>query len=272
MPETDGSARGVAPNTRSVLLGIFIVWQLAFLVVHNLVGLLQEARADMPAEIRAAVEQVAPGWPEKKGHVWNLMEGATNVTNRWSQVTWQLQTWALFAPNVGKDCVFPALVLSEEAPTNAPLARGDLPATFQVPGKLVLSDNEPPDMKRFFRWGNFRLRRFENNLVIYLLPWEPETPQETAERFRKRIKEHLTENPDMLVGYLRFRLNQLDGPPPPQVILLLRRYHLTGPGAGSDFVEGPFTVPIARWHPGAEQDSGHGLEYFNPVTQRFEPL
>ena len=273
MPETSGVPQTGAPSTRSVLLGVFVVFQLAFLFVHNLVGLLQDVRPDMPPDVRAAAEQVAPGWPEKKGPVWNVMEATNKVTTRWSQATWQLQTWALFAPNVGRECVFPALVLSEAVPEDVPLRRGTTAGNYDVADKIVLSDNEPPDLKNFVRWGNFRLRRLENNLVVYLAPWQDEAPAEMIERFGVRIKEHVSEDRAMLSAYLRFRIGQLREPAPRQVILVMRRYHLTGPDGGTDFFEGPFTMPIARWQPQESQgDEPARLEYFNPVTDRFEPL
>ncbi|GEM_PF-6606760 len=267
MPDSNFTPRSELPQQRSFLLGLFVVLQLVFLVVHNFFNYLQELRDDMRSNSRAALRHFAPDWPEKKGHVWNFMEGGTFLTNRWSQATLQLEQWSLFAPGVGTDCYFPALLLSDEAPPDAPVEPEETAARFRVRGKVVLSDNEPRDMDRYFRWGNFRLRKFENALFPYLRPRDEETPREIVERYRDKIKEFTKENADMLGGYVRYRLKQSREAQPRQVILLLRQYLLTGPNGGY-FVEGPFTLPFARWQP----EAGNALEYFDPVTHRFEPL
>ena len=273
MADSTIATRPDQPRRRSVALGLFILLQLGFLITHNLFALLQEVRNEMSADARAMVRQVAPDWPEKQGHVWNLMEGSAQLTNRWSQLTLQLQTWSLFAPGIGKECVFPALLLSDEPPPDAPVTPGESPVHYEVRGKVVLSDNEPLDMNGYFRFGNFRLRRFENNFVLYLRPWEQETPRETVERLRQRIKDQVSESAEMLAEYLRFRLRQKGEAPPRQVILLMRRYSLVGPDGGAKFLEGPFTMPVARWLPHADRGADPPkLDYFNPVTQRFEPL
>lgn len=270
----DGNAtRPQMPKQRSVLLGLFVVLQLLFLIVHNCFTVLQDARPGMPSEVRQAVAQIAPDWPDRKGHVWDFMEGSTTLTHRWSQATLQLQTWSLFAPNVGKDCVFPALLLSDDEPPDAPVRSTGSPADFEVRGRIVLSDNEPPDLKSYVRWGNFRLRRFENNLVVYLTPLDDEKPPEMAERFRDRIKKFVSDQAELLLAYLRWRLGPSTPMPPRQVILLMRHYPLQGPDAGADFFAGPYTMPVARWRPGpSERPARQLLEYFNPVTQRFESL
>ena len=273
MADGNATARLEAPKQRSVLLGLFVVLQLVFLIVHNSFTVLQEARPNMSVEVREVVTQIAPDWPDRKGHMWDLMEGSTTLTHRWSQATLQMQTWSLFAPNVGADCVFPALLLSDEEPPEAPVQPGDSPVHFDVRGNVVLSDNEPADLTSYVRWGKFRLRRFEGNLVIDLSPRENEKPAETAERFRDRIKAYVHEHAELLLAYLRWRLEQSKQTPPRQVILLMRRYTIKPPDAGADFYSGPYTMPVARWRPDASQRPARQLlEYFDPVTRRFASL
>ena len=83
----------------------------------------------------------------------------------------------------------------------------DWPVDFGTRGKVVLSDNEPADLMRYARWGNFRLRRFENNLVIYLTPRDDEKPGETAGG-HDRIKESVSDQAEVLLAYLRWRLER----------------------------------------------------------------
>src|SRR5262245_9998748 len=275
MPDSTSAATPNGQAKTSVLLGLFIVGQLVFLVVQNLGSWLQDQTTQMPAEARAIVEQAAPDWLLKKGYAWNTHEGATHLTSRWSQMTLQLQSWSLFAPTIGTECVFPALLLTERDFDDLPIPPGGSLADAPGLGRVVTSDNEPADMKRYFRWGNYRLWRFENNLVVYLTPRENETPQETAERWRDRIKEHVSEYAALLLGYMRIRMRQIEpvpGEPPRQVILLMRRFSLKGPHAGAEFFDGPFTMPVARWRLLTNAGDEAALDYYNPVTQRFEPL
>ena len=266
------SADAANPPRRSVLLGLFIVLHLLFLVVNNFFGLLEDARSSVPSEQRATIEQIAPGWLEKKGQLWSFVDEASLLSQRWSQVTLQLQTWSLFAPGISKECAFPALLLSDTEHDSWPLEPGGNRTIDPALGRLVLSNNEPADLTSYVRWGNFRLRRYENSLVIYLRPWEDETPEATLTRWRDAIKEHLAskENEEMFRQYLRFRVAQIKpSTEPRQVALLMRRYALKDSEAGADFFDGPFMVPILRWR---SRQGADLLDVFNPVTQHFEPL
>src|SRR5438093_6823006 len=75
--------------------------------------------------------------------------------------------------------------------------------------ELVLSDNEPVDPEHYLRFGDFRVRRYENNLVIALEPDDDETPEQTLERWSDKIRSHVAENTEILRGYLRWRLGQI---------------------------------------------------------------
>ncbi len=272
MNSASKSVEHPAPSPRrSVPLGLFILFQLVFLAVNNFFGFIQDTRGNIAPEYRPAVEQFVPGWSAKKGYTWDVVEGASHLSQRWAQATLQLQTWSLFAPNISKECAFPALLLSD-VERDSFFREGDGYRTADH-GRLVLSDNEPGNLKSYLRWGNFRLRRYENNLVLYLSRWPEETPPETAERWRNAIKEHAGGSKGteaMFLAYLRFRTDQVKNAAetPRQVTLLMRHYDLKAPEAGPEFVEGPLTVPILRWLPAR----GDSLDLFNPVTGHFEPL
>jgi hypothetical protein len=106
-----------------VLLGAFILWQLAFLFGVNFLEMIKWARDEMPKDKEAArgIERVFPGWPSKSGHFHDLADLGDKVTRRYAQLTGQTQGWSLFAPDVGKQCVFPAvLVRWDDDPFSAP--------------------------------------------------------------------------------------------------------------------------------------------------------
>ncbi len=291
-----------------VLLGIFVLWQIFFLAGGNLIELADSARDDLPKDVAPAVEQVVPGWPEKKGHVHDLTELAGKATTRWGQVTGQLQGWQLFAPDIRRHSVFPAVVLRWDDDPRWPLplpapqlaarrlaplaARTALelavlrlaavenvpPPPAPFPSATLLSDNEPPDVNSYFRFGRFRLRRLEGNLTVLLRQATDETPAQAAERWRGRIFELLDHDGEFAKAYLQWRWQSYrrehpDRPEPKQIILVMRRYAIADPEKAPPYWEGPFTVPVARLQPPARGEASRSaLEMYNPVTQRFQEI
>jgi hypothetical protein len=278
------------------LLGLFILGQVLFLFLSNFLGILQKSKNGLPERWKPPIERLAPGFTRQKGHLWELTETLSRLTTLWDHLTGQTQRWSLFALKIRDVRSFPALELhwedpAESAPaiaknlsllsTGSPLgalALGGLTvnqAMLKAP-ELVLSDNEPPNIECYFRAGNFRLRRFENNITLDLASDGQETPQQTAELWRDKISKYLRENGYLVLPYMKWRLRQIQNknpswPKPRQVILLMRYYHIREPGEKAEFWQGPDTIPVARWQPGVKwQDNYQVLERWNPVTKRFE--
>src|SRR5262249_18725740 len=112
-----------APTGPRLLLGIFIVGQIVFLAVINLLDLARDARSEMKDKTASALERVVPGGPREGAPLHDATDGARGAARRWSQATGQLQGWSLFAPNIGRHCVFPLLELRwDEDPRSAPAA------------------------------------------------------------------------------------------------------------------------------------------------------
>jgi hypothetical protein len=142
-----------APTGPPLLLGIFIVGQLVFLTAINLVDMARDARDELPRDTATAIERVVPGWTKQSGHAHDLTEQVYNVAKRWSQVSGQLQGWSLFAPNIGRHCVFPSvLLLWDEEPLSAPgmahylaplAAASPLEAAVLAAGERSLAPPEP---------------------------------------------------------------------------------------------------------------------------------
>ncbi len=245
-----------APSTRQVLVGLFILWQLIFLISANLIGFLKDNREYMPLELEQAVEAIAPGWPKEQGHAWQIMEHVAKTDRLWAEATGQLQYWMLFAPTIARECVFPAVELHWDGET-----------------KLVLSENEPSDLNLYFRFGNYRLRRYESNLTLALRPDACESLAETNERWRDRIRTFVTGYADILDGYLSWRTGRAlrdwpDKPRPDAVVLLMRRYHINDFEKAPSYWTGPHSVAVARRQFSMESGKGK-LEWHDPVTGRF---
>ncbi len=285
-----------------ILLGAFILWQLAFLFGINFLDMISEGREAMKdKDYTPGIERIFPGWPSKSGHFHDLTDVADKVTRRYAQLTGQTQGWSLFAPDVGKQCVFPAVVVRwDEDPRSAPVltrpltplaARGPLECAvlwsaarphrvpLAVPKPVtIVSDNEPQDVQSFYRVGNFRLRRLESNLTLVLRQTEGETPAEAAERWRARIAKLLDEDGDVAKAYIHWRWESYrkahpEVPAPKQLILVMRRYGILPPDKSPPYWEGPFTVQVARWQPQIHWEAGRSpLEMYNPVTKRFQEI
>jgi hypothetical protein len=243
------------PSARQVALGLFIVGQLFFLVSANFIGVGEESRTEMVPAARQAVEAVAPGWTQEKGHAWYLTDQLARANNMWAQASEQLQNWALFAPGVSRECVFPALEVhwGEDA------------------RELILSENEPVQLDHYFRAGNFRLRRYENSFVIALVPEEDETEEQTKARLGDKIRTHVADYKSILLGYMAWRLrivlaDRSGRPRPHEIILVLRRYHIVDHEDAPPYWQGPYSMPLARW------DLKEELDWFDPVSGRFQKL
>jgi len=283
-----------------VALGLFILWQLFFLLTQNFLGLAKATRSRLPEDARRLVETVAPGWTQKQGAAHEVVEAVTKRTGCWAQLTGQLQSWSLFAPDVGDSSIFPLVELRWDEPPPAPwdaprllaplAADTPLPAIALVAGAgargetparsvLLPSANEPQDPLRYLRLGLFRQRRYEGYLRVDLADREDEAPVARNKRWQLQLEARLRQEWDTLRAYLRWRIQSYlrehpDKSRPRQVILHLRRYQIRPPDAstGSPW-DGPERYPWARWRPGSACPPYYlPVEVFSPLTQEFEWL
>jgi hypothetical protein len=276
------------PSPRQVILGLFVLWQLVFLIASNLIGLYHDAQGHITGpDLSAAVDRVMPGYTSKRGHSWEITDEFATALRRWAQLTGQPQSWGLFAPNVYHATGFPAVVLLwDDAPTAGPefvslMARlnsdSDKPAPATQSADLLPSENEPPDRYHFLRLGRFRLRRLESPLILYLTQKPEETVSEAQKRWASRIQDHVSENADMIETYLKWRFSAYqerhpERPQPKQLVLVERVYSILPPDDASGNCWSERTVlPLARWQPDAHRTSDQrAIERFNPVTDQFE--
>jgi hypothetical protein len=297
------------PTTRQVLLGLFIVGQLFFLVAANGIGLLDHVRPYLRQEpsdaeretfeggvvhwSRLVADRIAPGWTQGEGHVNDALVVTSNVLSRWSQLTGQTQTWSLFAPGINHVTTFPAAELRWDEPLPAgltvlaaanPVQAATLMAGLRSgkakpPPTMLLSDNEPADLRSFFRVGSFRLRRYEETLGLQLSGADDGVDQRRVDGWRQRIEDKVRGEWPVIRAYLGWRLaafrhRRPDLPPPAQVILFVRVYQIPAPDEPPPpgFWSRPDQRPLARWLPAAEEPGYLPIEMYNPVVERFERL
>jgi hypothetical protein len=285
------------PRTVQVVLGLFVVWQLVFLIAANLVKLLDHFKEGLQKE--PLTETLAPGWSKGEGHIHDAEEVLTGLTRRWSQLTGQPQNWSLFAPNVAVLVPFVAVECRwDDDPGSAdalardlaPLAAVDpLQALALMAGawepprspERWLSDNDPLDITHFFRAGRFRLRKYEDYLYVTLS--RPNSSEAgLLDGWREEIEKKVNKEGETILAYLRWRWlawqrRHTGQPPPKQVVLLVRVYRIPAPEPQvrpwrwqDVHVNQPY--PVARWRPEVEPRRGYLLpiEMYHPVIERYE--
>jgi hypothetical protein len=280
-------SKATPPSPKQMLLGGFILFQLAFLLLSNLLGFVKSIPKEMPEEPAKLMNRVAPHFVDGLGHGWQWSEQLeTNLTS-WMQLTGQDQEWALFAPAVGKGTGFPCLVLLwDDKRFDDPAIQEEL-FTFDVKNgfhmrldllapkaRLLLSENEPKDVREYLRLGKCRLRRYEGQLYVNSQPREKETPDETAARVNDSVRYLLKHYQELTRAYMQWRLKAWqsehpDEPAPKQIILCERFYRIHEPTEAPGW-DGPSLVPLIRWRPALDRPDGfRSLETFDFTTQRF---
>jgi hypothetical protein len=283
----------VRPHSpRQVLLGLFILFQLGFMIVANLLGFIKWAPTEATDKPKALINRVAPGFADKQRHGWYWTEELETNLRRYAQLTGQDQNWSLFAPGVAKATGFPAVVLLfDDPPESGPSIPGAILAFDKTNGfnvgadwkslplraEMLLSENEPLDIHAYIRVGKCRLRRYESQFYINPQPNENESPDDLAARLTRRMRRLINEYHDPTFAYVKWRhdtwkRDHPDEPAPKQVLLVHRLYRIHGPEEEPGW-DGPLLIPMFRWQPDAKRsDNQYPLEAFDFTEQRFTPV
>jgi hypothetical protein len=151
------------PSPRQVLLGLFILFQIAFLVTSNFIGFIQWAPpkflrlaprdSDDRKNRRQLMDRVAPGFAEERGHLWQWGDLLETNLRRYSQLTGQDQAWSLFAPGVHTETGWPCLLLLWDDP----------PAEGQsIPGTVFAFDAR----NGFNVWADWNKPAFATEMAV----------------------------------------------------------------------------------------------------------
>jgi hypothetical protein len=99
------------------LLGAFILFQLAFLILSNLLQLFKYTPSDVPQQPRKLMRVALRDFVEEKDHGWKWAEHVEESFAFWTQLTGQYQNWSLFCPTVARGTSFPCILLVWDDPT-----------------------------------------------------------------------------------------------------------------------------------------------------------
>jgi hypothetical protein len=270
-------------------LGLFVLWQVIFLIGLNLCQVGRHYIEYVPGMAETFPSLASPDTAARQ-----RLATFEQVATRWLELTGQVQSWELFAPNVWYDIPFVAVELRwDEAPNGARSAAGlvatlagmqPLPAASAwiaaAPSASVylLSDNEPRDIHHYFRMGRFRLRRLEGQIDkdFYVPP--DKTAEDMTDQWRREVFDRVRSQSAVMRVYLEWRWNRYhaehpDCATPKQVILHVRLYRIPPPDTAPWVWEGPEDRPLARWRPHVRYVPGRPqVEVYDLIAERFDVM
>ncbi len=231
------------PEWLRVLLGVFVVWQLLFVLGGSAVNFL-EGQGLLSDEGRPAIRALV---------------GFRHVTTAWTGLTLQQENWGLFSAFPQRS-LFPSVEVRDEASSAAP------------PTLLLRSRLEPADPAHFFAPNVFadRLHNYEAWLSQVFVGWETRAAIADTTQRHEAFAEFGRAWHKPLLAYMQWRVQELPvAPTAGSVILAWRIYEIPPP-------PGPASVPAAlrkeafRWRPGAEPSAGMlPLEIYDPQLNQY---
>jgi hypothetical protein len=220
------------------LLGLFVAWQIAFLVTASLfefyphrVHRLDELTSYR--ELLAGTKNPSP-----------VVHALASVTDCWSQLTGQYQMWWLFAPDFPPQATFPVVEL-----------RWDDPA-LRLPPVRLQSSLEPADTASYFHLPGSadRLLHYEVNLGLGYAYWTEQDAASDPANWRRLHRDLVQSQWKSMRAYMRWRMNahlaeHPDLPPPDDVRLLICLHPSPAAGMPANSRSLPIDRPFARWRP-----------------------
>lgn len=258
MPEPAAPARPLA-----VLLGLFVLWELAFLPAANLIDFvpLRPGPADDgafrdPIQERGTFTDCEP--------LQRSAEAVGRALDFWGEVTGQEQGWPLFSHGAPPHSMFCALQLRFPDGSAA-----EIRSTFEPADPPDRRPRAPMVHDRLFNhevmMGGPAWFCSEESLALYPEVWSGGLPKVVADM-----------NPYFL-AWMRWKVRNYAAarpgcPDPEEVVMLVRYIPIPPPGSPPGW-RGPVVVrPFARWRPGDAADGFLPVECYDPVKKVFVRL
>lgn len=247
------------PGLRSILLGLFVLFQLIFLTLANL---MQFVPREMPAQkgefdIRVQRE----GTATSVRPIQDTINALGTVIDRYGEVSGQVQAWSLFAPEFGTQSVFPSV----ECMTD----------NRRV---TIHPKHLPADPANYFRWPGplSRLNSYDFLIAVIYGNYTEQSLAERGEEWRDAVLQRVRDQQRSLEAYFRFSLKLFrelypDLPTPHEMIVSV----IVTPSPFPGQTERPpsLTVPLARWLPDQQPQAGClPIQAYDPVAKQFVRL
>lgn len=247
------------PGWRSILLGLFVLFQVIYLPLANLLLLVPRDRPAPKAELDE--------WPQSEGltnaprWVRESINVAGTAADRWSEFSGQEQMWSLFA-EFGKQSIFPVVQCK-----------------YQENQAITLRPkNFPHNFDRYFHWPNFLSRLNGYDFLMGVVYWHltDASLHNRPDDWRQAVLERVRRQQRSLEAYFRFTLSlyRAKHPELPMPIEMILNIHMfPSPQPGSTERPKAMVQPLARWFPDKEPAPGFlPVEVFDPVLERWVAL
>jgi hypothetical protein len=250
-------------------LGLFVTWQLGFLLASNLVAFFPHGE---PEQGELSDSRSGPAQAGGSGPAQCALEVVGGLTDRWAHLTGQMQAWWLFAPSVPSQATFPVVELRWDDPDGP--VQNSIVAHPPVRLQTVL---EPSDTHAYFRPpGSFdRLFHYEIRLGLIFTAWDESLRQRFP--WSSLVEERVRRQWRSMRAYLRWRVHQFerehpDLPSPRQAVLLVHIYRTPRPSDDPRSRPAVVEKALARWRPGTETVGRLPVEMCDPVTDSYLSL
>jgi hypothetical protein len=246
------------------IVGLFVTWQLVFLVSINLLAFLPLAEAD-DDELTDSRSAAVGSVPDDQ--YWAL-KPINNSLMAWSEATGQLQAWWLFAPTFPAESTFTLVTLHWN--------------DGQTPDVRLHSKQEPEDPAFYFRLPGSRDRLFhyEMRLGLVGIGLDEDSLEKHRTEWDELFKDRVRRQWKSIRAYVHWRAETYikehpELPSPDEVTLSLRVYKTPPPGRIPPSWDPPLEQPLARWLPAL--DGRHdclpveGYDLMRKCFTRLEP-
>src|SRR5438105_4690212 len=206
------------PTVARYLLGLFVIWQFAFLFASNIVAFFPHGDPEDGelSDSRTASARGTDSSPAQK-----LIDATSFLTDRWAHMTGQVQAWWLFAPGFPPQATFPVVELRWDDPDSPGQSHSSEPVPSPVRIHSVL---EPADPSSYIRPpGSFdRLFHYEVRFGLLLTAWDEQTKDDKLYReWEDAVQDRVRRQWRSMRAYLRWRVRQFQEsrpelPPPTQ--------------------------------------------------------
>jgi hypothetical protein len=253
VPESQGRWR-----VSQVCLGLFILWQVFFVVGNNVLQFIQDCNELEDEETVRLISLLTLDLPNEKGPGGQLLQTLV----RWEEATGQEQSWSMFAPAVPERFRFLRVQFHWED--------GRPPVVFP-------SATEPLDLARFFRWGQLRLRKYESHVGVHYSVWDAESIDDARKRWRRLNQRMAHKQAEHLPCYLmcRWRDYQVEHPEcptPGEIQLHIVCWEIPPPDGDPWFWKGPIQMAFARLRLNPDGSRNGAVQPYNPLSKQFDDL
>ncbi|MCE9530406.1 MAG: hypothetical protein K8T89_04635 [Planctomycetes bacterium] len=252
-----------SPGWKAILLGLFVLFQVVYLPLSNLIQLVPREMPVQRGEFDIRIQR--EGTATDIRFIQEGINGLGSAIDRYGEISGQVQAWSLFAPDFGKQSIFPVM---ETKTSHDGIVRW-----IQLNPKHL-----PHDPNNYFRWPGQLSRLDSYDFLIAIIYWNAsETSlRERREEWRQAVLDRVRQQQRSLQAYFGFSLklyHQLRPELPPPSEMILRVIVFPTPLPGSRERPPTFMIPLARWRPNTEPTPGYlPVEAYDLVLEKFVPL